>query len=156
MSSTLSKEVSKETDGFASASKADDKTILQACKPLIQLAVFTGCGVACGFAFEKARGDLAPGRLLFRLLMCCCFFVVLDPAVIQDQMEFARFVMLKMFLSAVSTGKLFSINGYSIITSCIQLSLFYRTCELFSVVSDPCYQKEICYGEAIIFSTFKK
>ena len=57
MSSTLSKEVSKGTDGSTTAAaKADDKTVLQASKPLIQLAVFTGCGVACGFAFEKARG----------------------------------------------------------------------------------------------------
>ena len=29
---------------------------------------------------------------------------VVDPAVIQDQMDFSRFVMLKMFLSAVTTG----------------------------------------------------
>ena len=32
------------------------------------------------------------------------FFPVVDPAVILDQMEFSRFVMLKMFLSAVTTG----------------------------------------------------
>lgn len=31
-------------------------------------------------------------------------FAVIDPAVIQDQMDFSRFVMLKMFLTAVSTG----------------------------------------------------
>jgi len=29
---------------------------------------------------------------------------VLDPSVIQDQMDLSRFVMLKMFLTAVTTG----------------------------------------------------
>lgn len=95
MSSALAKEVSKGTDGSAAAAtKVDDKSVWQASKPLIQLAVFTGCGVACGFTFEKAR--------------------VIDPAVIQDQMEFSRFVMLKMFLSAVTTG-LVSFSVLSII-----------------------------------------
>lgn len=57
MSSTLSKEVSKGTDGSTvAATNADDRGVWQANKPLIQLAVFSGCGVACGFAFEKARG----------------------------------------------------------------------------------------------------
>ena len=60
MSSTISKEVSKGTDGSTvAATNADDKGVWQANKPLIQLAVFSGCGVACGFAFEKARGKSA-------------------------------------------------------------------------------------------------
>ena len=57
MSSSISEEVSKETYG---ATKADGRSILKATKPFVQLAIFTGCGVACGFAFEKARGKLGP------------------------------------------------------------------------------------------------
>ena len=59
MSSTLSKEVSEGTDSSvaAGATNANNKSVWQINKPLIQLAVFTGCGVACGFAFEKARGN---------------------------------------------------------------------------------------------------
>lgn len=49
----MSSNISKETDSSATA---ENKMILQTSKPLIQLAVFTSCGIACGFAFEKARG----------------------------------------------------------------------------------------------------
>ena len=72
MSSTLSKEVSKGTDGSAVAvATADDKSVWQANKPLIQLAVFTGCGVACGFAFEKARGTSK-----LKLFSCRCIILM--------------------------------------------------------------------------------
>ena len=102
MSSALAKEVSKGTDGSAAAAtKVDDKSVWQASKPLIQLAVFTGCGVACGFTFEKARGN---SSRISSSAVDIDLFAVIDPAVIQDQMEFSRFVMLKMFLSAVTTG----------------------------------------------------
>lgn len=89
-----SKEVSNGTD--SSATGAGNKTVWQASKPLVQLAVFSGCGLACGFAFEKAR--------------------VIEPTVIQDQMDFSRFVMLKMFLSAVTTG-LVSFSILSVISA---------------------------------------
>jgi len=41
------------SDDAAAASKV---SFLQANKSLIQISVLSGCGVACAFAFEKARG----------------------------------------------------------------------------------------------------
>ena len=70
MSSTLSKEVSKGTHGpTIAATNADDKGVWQANKPFVQLAVFSGCGVACGFVFEKARGKSGSK------LNCCGFII---------------------------------------------------------------------------------
>lgn len=56
MSSIPSKEASNGSTAAATNYKADEKTVFQSNKPFIQLAVFTGCGLVCGFAFEKARG----------------------------------------------------------------------------------------------------
>ena len=87
MSSTISKEVSKGTNISAvAATNADDKSAWQASKPLIQLAVFTGCGVACGFAFEKARGSLlmlnatepaVDSYMIIKIASCRCIFIML-------------------------------------------------------------------------------
>jgi len=53
----MSSNISKETDSSTTvAITENNQTISQAGKPLVQLAVFAGCGIACGFVFEKARG----------------------------------------------------------------------------------------------------
>ncbi len=113
----------------------DDGSTFQACchpekNTVVLFAKISTCfvaGVVFGCALEKGRGKIDEKSICARNMsvlvgasLCCCdiykqklifafFFLVsvFEPEMIREQMVFRKFVMLKMFLSALATGAQF-------------------------------------------------
>ena len=70
----------------------------------LKLVACNAAGFVFGFAAEKGKGTFynAPANA-YTLTLC---FSVYVPGVIREQMLFSQFTMVKVFLSAVTAGRL--------------------------------------------------
>ena len=72
----------------------------------LKLAACNFAGIVFGIATEKGKGGRSSISFDLQYMNSCVYiFLVYAPSVIRGQMLFNQFTMVKVFLSAVATGK---------------------------------------------------